>query len=284
MLRIALGAGLVLALLLLAGCGAGRRASVVTAFYPLAYAAQTIAGPAVTVENLTPPGAEPHDVELTPRQVVALDRAKVVLFLSHGFQPAVEQAVRGASGTTLDALAGLPLRVGVGDETGKTDPHVWLDPLLFARIAGRIGGVLGKPRPAAALAARLGRLDAEYRAGLAHCRRHAFVTSHAAFGYLAARYHLRQIAITGLDPESEPSPAKLAALARLVRREQIKTVFFERLASPRLAQTVARAAGAKTAVLDPIEGLTPDEARHGATYLTIMRANLRALRLALGCR
>ena len=207
-----------------------------------------------------------------------------MLYLSHGFQPAVEQAIGAASGKKLDALAGLSLHAGVGDEAGKTDPHVWLDPLLFARIVTRIGAALGQPRRAVALAVRVRRLDTDYRRGLAQCRRREFVTSHAAFGYLAARYGLHQIAITGVDPESEPSPRKLADLVRLVRREKIKTVFFERLVSPKLSETVARAAGAETAVLDPIEGLTPAESRRGDTYLTIMRQNLRALRAALGCR
>ena len=133
------------------------RRSVVTAFYPLAYAAEVIGGPPVSVENLTPPGAEPHDIELTPRQVGHLQQAQLVLYLSHGFQPAVEQAIGAASGKKLDALAGLSLKAGVGDEAGKTDPHVWLDPLLFARIVTRIGAALGQPRRAAVLAARVRR-------------------------------------------------------------------------------------------------------------------------------
>ena len=148
----------------------------------------------------------------------------------------------------------------------------------------RIGAVLGKPRAAGALAARVRALDAEYRAGLAHCARREFVTSHAAFGYLAARYGLHQLAITGIDPESEPTPQRLAELSKLVRREHITTVFFERLVSPKLAETVAREAGAHTAVLDPIEGLTSAEARRGETYLSLMRGNLSELRSALGCR
>jgi zinc transport system substrate-binding protein len=127
-------------------------------------------------------------------------------------------------------------------------------------------------------------LDREYRRGLAHCARREFVTSHAAFGYLAARYQLHQIPITGIDPESEPSPQRLRNLIRLVRREHVTTVFFERLVSPRLAETVARDAGAKAAVLDPIEGLTRSEQEHGETYLSLMRQNLQQLRSALGCR
>jgi zinc transport system substrate-binding protein len=277
---------LLLVAVALTGCssaGDGGK-SVVAAFYPLAFAAEQVGGSAVRVQNLTPPGAEPHDIELTPRDVARVQTAAVVLYLSHGFQPGVEQAAKGARGKRLDALAGLNLRRGVGDEAGRSDPHVWLDPVLFAGIVRRIGTTLGRPARAAALARRVLALDTEYRSGLANCERRDFVTSHAAFGYLAARYRLRQIPITGIDPESEPSPKRLRALISLVRREHVTTVFFERLVSPKLAETVARDAGARTAVLDPIEGLTPAEESRGDDYLTLMRQNLRSLRKALGCR
>ena len=281
---------IVLALLLaavLTACGPGTSSggrSVVAAFYPLAWAAEQIGGPAVHVHNLTPPGAEPHDIELTPQEVGEIQTASVVLYLSHDFQPAVAEAVRGARGTTLDVLQGQSLAAGVGDEAGKTDPHVWLDPVRFAGIIERIGTVLRRPKRAHALAGRVLRLNGEYRRGLAHCARREFVTSHAAFAYLAARYHLHMVAITGIDPQSEPTPQKLASLIELVRRDHIRTVFFERLVSPKLAQTVAREAHAQAAVLDPIEGLTPGEQKQGFDYLTLMRQNLRALRQELGCR
>jgi zinc transport system substrate-binding protein len=276
------------ALALLTGCGGssptrGQR-TVVAAFYPLAFAAERIGGAQVTVENLTPPGAEPHDIELTPREVGHIKQADVVLYLSHDFQPAVQQAVEGASGRHVDVLAGIGLSRGVGDEAGKTDPHVWLDPVLFAHVVKRIGAALSEPGRAKALAGRVLALDREYRAGLANCRRRDFVTSHAAFGYMASRYHLHQIPITGIDPEAEPSPQRLQKLIELVRHEHVTTVFFERLVSPRLAETVARDAGARAQVLDPIEGLTPSEQRRGADYLTLMRQNLGHLRAALGCR
>jgi zinc transport system substrate-binding protein len=276
------------AALVVSGCGAsaganGRR-TVVAAFYPLAFVARELGETKVDVENLTPPGAEPHDIELTPGDVVRIQRADVVLYLSHGFQPAIEQAVAGASGKRIDALAGIGLRRGVGDEAGESDPHVWLDPGLFARIVRRIGSTLGYTGRAQALSRRLAALDREYRSGLAHCARRDFVTSHAAFGYLAARYHLHQIAITGIDPESEPSPQRLRSLIDLVRRKRVTTVFFERLVSPKLAETVARDAHAKAAVLDPIEGLTPSEQARGADYISLMRQNLGQLRGALGCR
>jgi zinc transport system substrate-binding protein len=264
-----------------AGCGAGGRAgsgreTVVASFYPLAYAAQLVGGPAVRVDNLTPSGAEPHDLELTPRAVADVQRADVVFYLGHGFQPAVADAVDGASGRVVDLLNGLPLRAG--------DPHVWLDPVLYSRIVRRVGSVLRRPAQVAAPIARLKALDGDYRRGLAHCARREIVTSHAAFGYLAERYGLRQVAITGVTPESEPSPQDLARVVGVVRRTHATTVFFETLVSPRLAETVAREVGARTAVLDPIEGLTPSEQARGDTYFTIMRQNLAALRKALACR
>lgn len=256
---------------------------MVAAFYPLAYAAERIGGPSFHVENLTPPGAEPHDLELTPREVGRIVNASVVLYLSHGFQPAVSKAVEQARGRKVDVLAGLPLHRNLGGEAGLTaDPHVWLDPLLFARIGTKIGAALH--RPSSAFVADMRRLDQAYRNGLRDCKRREIVTSHAAFGYLAARYGLEQVAITGLAPESEPSPQQLAHVVEVVRRTHATTVFFETLVSPRLAETVAREVGARTAVLDPIEGLTPDEQKRGDDYLTVMRRNLVALRKALACR
>ena len=255
------------------GCGGAGRSDVVASFYPLAWAAQAV-DPAASVRNLTPPGAEPHDLELTPRAVAAIQEARLVLYLSHGFQPSVAAAVHDARGRTFDALAG----------ARGSDPHVWLDPVRFAAIVRRIGDALGRPRRGAAVARRVAALDGAYRRGLAHCRSRTFVTTHAAFGYLAHRYGLTMVAITGVDPDAEPTARGLESLVAAVRRDHIRTVFFERLASPTLARTVAREADVRTAVLDPIEGLTPDEARAGQTYLSLMRGNLAALRLALGCR
>ena len=278
---------IVLAAALVTGCGANGsssgRKTVVAAFYPLAYAAERIGGTRFAVDDLTPPGAEPHDLELTPQDVGRIESANVVLYLSHGFQPAVSKAADQANGTVVDVLQNLPLHSAKGQEQGLTaDPHVWLDPILFSQIAERIGTALhGSPTP---LVRDLRQLDREYRAGLRHCVRKDVVTSHAAFGYLARRYGLRQVAITGLTPESEPRPQQLANVVRLVQRSHATTVFFERLVSPRLADTVAREVGARTAVLDPIEGLTPDEQKQGEDYFSLMRQNLANLRRALACR
>jgi len=254
------------------GCGsssAGGKPTLVAAFYPLAYAAERVAGTRYAIDDLTPPGVEPHDLELSPRTVARIETANVVLYLGHGFQPAVEKAARAGSGTRHDLLAGLALH--------GSDPHVWLDPVLFAHVVRRIAVALhGDATP---LLADLRRLDSAYRRELQNCARREIVTSHSAFGYLAERYGLRQVAITGITPESEPSPRRVADVIRTVRRTHATTVFFERLLSPRLAKTVARNAGAGTAVLDPIEA-----EEHGQTYLTLMRRNLTELRRALGCR
>jgi zinc transport system substrate-binding protein len=264
---------------LAAGCGGDGgptddRVSVAAAFYPLAYAAEGIGGDRVSVRNLTPPGAEPHDVELSARDVERIRTADVVLYLGSGFQPSFERAVDGADGETLDLLEGLDLISG--------DPHVWLDPLRYAEQARRIGDAL--ERPAQAFGARLATLDAEFKRGLARCARTEIITSHAAFGYLADRYGLEQIALTGVTPEAEPTARDLEQLVEEVERSDATTVFFETLVSPRLAETVAREAGAKTAVLNPLEGLTEEELDEGKNYFSVMRENLATLRKALGCR
>jgi len=265
-----------------AGCRGGSAASpaketVVASFYPLAYAAEEVGNGAVDVENLTPAGAEPHDLEVSPQDVAAIREADIVLLLGDGFQPQLEDAAgTGKNVLRLLDTPGLDLRP-------DGDPHVWLDPLRYAKIVGRIGQALHEPDAAARLQARLRDLDREYRTGLAHCERREIVTSHEAFGYLAERYGLEQVAITGVSPEVEPEPAKLQHVVELVRERGVTTIYFETLVSPRIAETVARETGARTAVLNPIEGLTKNEVSKGENYFSLMRTNLRSLREGLGC-
>jgi zinc transport system substrate-binding protein len=285
-----------MAILFATGCGgddAGEEGTrVVAAFYPLAYAAERVGGAEVDVRNLTPPGAEPHDVELTARDVERVREADVVLYLGGGFQPALEDAVADAEGEAVDLLAGLRLLRGEAhdehaadhEEESGVDPHVWLDPLRYATTVERIGRELDRAGAAGAVVRELRRLDRDFRLGLADCDRRELVTSHAAFGYLAQRYRLRQISISGLSPESEPTPRELEEIIEHVEESGAGTIFFETLVSPRIAETVARETGAETAVLNPLEGLTEEELESGANYFTVMRRNLAALRAALGCR
>jgi zinc transport system substrate-binding protein len=265
------------------GCGgsdghSSTRETVVASFYPLAFAAEQVGGEAVSVENLTPPGAEPHDLEVSPSDVSKIKSADLVLLLGHGFQPQLEDAA--GSGPEVVALLDTPAL----DLHPDGDPHVWLDPIRYMKIVDRIGVVLRRPAAASRLLARLRKLDKDYRRGLADCARRDIVTSHEAFAYLAERYGLNQIAVTGLNPEAEPTPQALQQTVDVVRASDATTVYFERLVSPRLAETVARETGTKTAVLDPIEGLTDTERKQGADYFTLMRANLHALQAGLGCR
>ncbi len=268
--------------LLGAGCGGSEDArsepTVVAAFYPLAYAAERVA-PTAEVRSLTPAGTEPHDLELSARDVEVVRSAEHVLYLGRGFMPALEDAVHGAR-NAVDLLTGASLLKGTG---GSVDPHLWLDPLRYARLVERVAEAFGDPGGAGELVAELERLDRELRAGLRTCARRELVVSHAAFGYLAAAYDLEQIPLTGLSPEVEPSARAIEGLVREVEESGATTVFFETLVSPRLAQTVAREAGARTAVLDPLEGLSEDELADGGDYFSVMRDNLSALRRGLGC-
>jgi zinc transport system substrate-binding protein len=261
------------------GASSAGTMDVAASLYPLAFAAETIGGPRADVTNLTPPGTEPHDVELSVRDVERVRSADVVFFLGSGFQPAVERAVAGGDGEAIDLLEGL---TRAGDE--QVDPHVWLDPLRYAGLAQRIGDTLGRTSAAAEFDRRLRALDAEFEGGLAECERREIVTSHDAFSYLADRYGLQQIAVSGISPEAEPTPSELERVVSEVRSHGATTVFVETLVSPRLAETVAREADAKVATLNPIEGLTEEEADAGEDYFSLMRANLAALREALGCR
>jgi zinc transport system substrate-binding protein len=262
------------------GCGADSNASssgktsVVAAFYPLAYAAEQIGGDSVDVTNLTPPGTEPHDVELSVREVEKVRSADVVFYLGEGFQPALERAVDGADGETVDLLDSVEVR--------EKDPHVWLDPVRYQQLAMKIGDVL--ERSSKSFVRRLARLHADFHEGLRRCERREIVTSHDAFGYLADRYGLKEVPITGISPEAEPTPRALEGVIDQVRESGATTVFSETLLSPRIAETVARETGARTAVLNPLEGLTEDELARGENYFSVMRENLATLRKALGCR
>jgi zinc transport system substrate-binding protein len=276
----------------------GDRLSVVASFYPLSEAAARVGGPAVAVTNLTPPGAEPHDLELDPEQVTEIADADLVLYLGEGFQPAVQDAVGAvAEGEHVDLLGDIPEASSTsepGEASGGevVDPHVWLDPVLMRRIVDRVAETLTRLDPgraaavqnrAATFGADLAELDDEYRSGLSSCRLRVLVTSHAAFGYLADRYGLTQEPITGISPEAEPDPERLAQLADDVERTGTTTIFTETLVSPKVAQTLAREAGVLTSVLNPLEGLTAQQAEMGEDYLSVMRSNLAALRRALGC-
>lgn len=259
--------------------------SVATGFYPYQFVAGRVGGADAQVTNLTEPGGEPHDLELTPKQVAALSTTDLVVY-SRGFQPAVDEAVdQQAADRAFDVLSAVDLR---GGEAGQqNDPHVWLDPDRLATIATAVAEQLADRTPeradafrdrARALTSELEALDRQLTDGLATCERKQIVTSHDAFGYLADAYGLEQVSIAGLSPDDEASPQRLAEVAQLAREQGVTTIFFEDLVSPKVAESLAREVGAQAVVLSPLEG-APDN----GDYLTAMRENLATLRTALGC-
>ena len=298
----------------LSGCAAfsddsasGDGVHVATAFYPLQFVTDRVAGDLATVVNLTQPGAEPHDLELTIAQTADVAEADLVIH-EHGFQPAVDDAVdQNASGDIIDAADVVELEEAdhTGDEHGAEDdhaegeeeehehgdldPHFWQDPLLMADLGDAVADQLAEIDPGHAdayaanaedLRADLEALDASYASGLTDCERTTVVVSHDAFGYLT-KYGLTMEPIAGLSPEAEPTPRDLARLQALIESDGVTTVFSERLAPAELSQTLADDAGVRTAVLDPIEGLSDETADED--YLSLMKENLSALQQANGC-
>ncbi|WP_420033579.1 metal ABC transporter substrate-binding protein [Streptomyces sp. cg28] len=303
----------VLGLTVLSACGSSAadgknsdgKLDVVASFYPMQYLAEQIGGDHVAVTNLTEPGKEPHDLEVSAQQRGQLEEADVAVYLK-GLQPSVDEAIsQSGIGTKVDAASLTDLEkhgseVGGhadehddhehGSEEG-TDPHIWLDPVKYAEVAEGVGKALEKADPdhaaeykknTADLVGKLDGLNKKYAAGLKDTDTKVFITTHAAFGYLAERYGLTEEAISGLDPESEPSAARVKELQKMAKADGVSTVFYETLVSDRTAKTLAGDTGLKTAVLDPIEGITKKS--QGDDYIAVMESNLAALQKALGTK
>ena len=278
-----LGAGA----LLLAGCGgsAGETASaapqIVVSLYPVQFLAESIAGEDAEVSNVVPAGAEPHDIELGPRDVFAMGEADLVVTVS-GFQPAVDAAA-AESANVLD----LAPTVELIEREGTLDPHFWLDPARMVAATEDIANALSSADPgneegyherAAAVREDLEDLDAAFLDRLGQCTYDSFVTGHAAFGYLADAYGLTEIAVAGIDPETEPSPAALAAVREEIADLGLPIVFAEP-GETKIAKVLAEELDIDDGVLNPIEAVSG-----GEDYLTLMHENLDALEGGLQCR
>ncbi|MFC5823701.1 metal ABC transporter substrate-binding protein [Nonomuraea insulae] len=286
------------ALLTTAACGSGSaqtttpeggKPEVIAAFYPLQWLTEQVGGSDAQVKVLTAPGVEPHDLELSIQQVTEVKDAALTVYIK-GVQPAVDDAVdTEKSFDAATAVTTIPAGEHAGEEGGHEevpyDPHLWLDPSRLATVATKLAERLATADPAhaqgykdraAKTATALGALDQEFTKGLTTCRTKTLVTAHEAFGYLADRYKLKQVGIT-LDPEAEPSPARLSEVAKLAKTEGVTTIFTESLVSPKVAEVLASQVGAKTAVLDPLES------KPSGDYVSAMRDNLKTLQTALGC-
>ncbi|MFF2845863.1 metal ABC transporter substrate-binding protein [Streptomyces sp. NPDC058001] len=284
----------------------GGKLDVVASFYPLEFLAKEIGGGHVSVTSLTEPGQEPHDLEISARQTAQLQEADVLLYLK-GLQPAVDDAVQQSGVKNKVDAAELTTLEKHGNEVGGhaeehddhghaaegsgTDPHIWLDPVKYSEVAQGVGKSLEKADPdhaadyrknTDALVERLGGLNTQFKDGLKDTKTKVFITTHAAFGYLAERYGLTEEAISGLDPESEPSAARVKDLQKMAQADGVTTVFYETLVSDKTAKTLANDAKLKTDVLDPLEGIT-DKSK-GDDYFQVMESNLAALQKALGAK
>ena len=306
-----------LAVVTLAGCGnsaaddpagSGDKLDVVASFYPLEFITRQVGGDAVQVTTLTAPGVEPHDLELTPKQVGHIAQAKLVVF-EKDLQPAVDEAIgQNAQSTGFDVAPAAKLEATGADfeEHGAEapagtvkpaaytedalDPHFWLDPVRYADVVKAVTDKLvetdsahadGYRERSTALLADVTKLDNEFKSGLANCKLKTFVTSHEAFAYLAKRYGLQMVGIAGFTPDAEPTPQRIREVQDIVREQKVSTIFYEELVSPKVAESIARDVHVKTAVLSPIEGLS--DANSKESYLSLMRENLQELRKAISC-
>jgi zinc transport system substrate-binding protein len=268
---------------------------VMTSFYPLYFFIEQIAGDKADVVNITPVGVEPHDYEPTAQDMAQIENSKILVLVGLGFEPWGNNVRKNLQfKNTVIAFVGDEImnQSEVGEKKNVIDPHVWQSPLMAKKIIDRITVNLMEvdsanssyyQKNAAKIKTRLDELDTQYKEGLAHCAQKNIITSHAAFGYVAAEYGFKQVPIAGLSPDAEPSLRQLADIAAFVKANNISYIFFESLASPKLSEILASETGAKTLILNPIEGLTDEQISKGEDYFTEMQNNLANLKIALQC-
>lgn len=299
-----------LLIFLIAGCGSSvsktkedpNKVSIVTTLYPLQDFANKIGGKYVSVTNLVPTGTEPHDFEPSAKDLANLSHADIFVYNGSGLEAWVDKAISNLDQSKTKVVStseGLPLLHKEEEETnhdqehdhGKTDPHVWLDPMLAKEQAKKIKDTLIKVDPAhqeeynknfTTLEKQLNDLDQEYKEMIASAKSKEFVTSHAAFSYLAHRYGLKQISISGLSPENEPSPKEIKKVIEEAKAHQVKVIFFETLVSGKVAEIVKNELKAEALQLNPLEGLTQEEISNHEDYFSVMKKNKENLAKALG--
>jgi len=272
---------------------------VVATFYPLAEFARQVGGDLVEIQTLVPTGTEPHDFEPTTQDIAKTHKSAVLLYNGLGFEGWLNKVIPDLekSGVLLvdssQGISVLAANQSLSGEESLADPHIWLDPTLAQQQVRTITAAFIKADPihqiqyqqnADAYIQKLQMLDQSFKTGLSNCQGRQVVTSHAAFGYLAKKYGFQVLPISGLSPDEEPSPQRLAQIAREVKKNQTPYIFFESLVSPALANTIAVETGAKTLVFNPLEGLAQADISAGKEYISVQEQNLQNLRLALKCQ
>ncbi|KJS80779.1 MAG: hypothetical protein JM58_18310 [Peptococcaceae bacterium BICA1-8] len=278
---------------------------VKTTSYPLYFFTEKIVGDKLDIQCIIPPGVEPHSWEPTPGDLVKLEKTDLLIYNGAGLEEWIIEITNILENKRLilvDASIGLNLIQYEEDEHEHSDelisshdqeeydPHIWLDPVNSQKIVINILEAIIKidshnkeffEANAHQLVLDLQELDETYRKELKETKRKEFVVNHAAFGYLANRYGLNQIAVMGINPHIEPTPRKLAELVNLLREHNLKYVFTETMVSSRVAEVLAYETGLSTRVLNPLGNLTKDDILAGKDYFTIMHENLFLLKEAL---
>lgn len=294
--------------IILTGCAgkkeaAGDKLNVMTSFYPVYDFTLKVGGDKVNVKNMVPAGTEPHEWEPGTRDIASLEESNVFIYSGAGMEHWTEDVLKSLSNKNLivvEASSGITLKEGHEEEDGhkeeddhdhgEFDPHVWLDPKNAKKEMENIKDGLVNADPEnkdyyeanyKIYAEKFDQLDQSFQETLAPLPNKSIVVSHEAYGYLCSAYGLTQVGIEGLTPDSEPDPARMAEVIDYVRDNKVKTIFFEELVSPKVAEAIAKETGAKTAVLSPVEGLSDKELNAGEDYFSVMEKNLAALKEAL---
>lgn len=315
-LGIKLAALVMSATFVLVGCGSneGKKGSssseksdklkVTASFYPMYDFSKKIGGDKVEVKNMISSNVEPHDWEPTPKDLVSIGDSDVFVYNGAGMETWIDKVTKSSDNKNLElveASKGVKLLKGEEDEDAKEekehehehgayDPHVWLSPENAKKEMENIKNAFVKADPKNKdyyennyneNAKKLDELDKKFKDELAKTKKKDIVVAHQAFGYICNAYGLNQVAIEGLSPDSEPDAAKMAEIAKFAKDNKVKYIFFEELVSPKVAETIAKEVGAKTEVLNPIEGLTDKQLKDGEDYFSIMNKNLEVLLKAL---
>ncbi|XGZ03707.1 metal ABC transporter solute-binding protein, Zn/Mn family [Paenibacillus sp. RS8] len=295
------------------------KVNVVTTFYPIYEFTREIGGDDINAINLLPVGVEPHDWTPRSQDIVNTSKAQLFLYNGAGLEGWVPNFLKGLDSSSkveaVEVSKGIDLIMTDEDDghdhggsseedhheddadhnshsgdSLHTDPHTWVSPKSAIIMARNIKDSLQSVDPEHKdgyeerynkLAERLQALDSKFEQELTKLPNHEIVVSHQAFSYLARDYGLEQHAIMGLSPDAEPRGQDLVNLAKLVKDEDIKYIFFEELVSDKLAKTLAAEAGVSTMVLNPVEGLTAEQEKNGDNYFTLMEKNLQNLIMAL---
>jgi zinc transport system substrate-binding protein len=287
---------------------------VVTSFYPMYEFSKQVVGDAGEVVNLIPAGVEPHDWEPSPQDMKEIESADVLIYNGGGMEGWVDKVVDSVNNKDLlvvEASKGLDLMEAAEEEdhdgeehkdeeheegredehdNGGLDPHVWLSPVLAAKEVRVIQEALAEKSPenkdvfannANAYVEKLEMLDQKFREQLKDVKHKEFVVQHAAFGYMGREYGLIQVPIAGLAPDQEPSAERMAEIVEFSKEHGVKTIFFETLVSSKVSEAIAKEVGARTIVLNPLEGLTEEELNSNLDYLQVMENNMKALKEGL---